>query len=102
MRRLAFALVLFAAGCSSADSGGPPATNDRQVTVLFTSDEHSHLFSFSPELDDFPTMTTARSGALHGGVARRAPVFARERAAATAAGRPSVTLSAGDNQMGTL
>ncbi len=102
--RLALVSVLVAAaGCSSSDSGGGEVPlGDRSVTVLFTSDEHSHLFSFSPELDDFPTMTAAGAGKLHGGVARRATVFARERDAALKAGRPSVTVSAGDNQMGSL
>ncbi len=96
-RALLWVTVAMLAGCSSSHK-----EPDRQVTVLFTSDEHSHLFAHSPELDDYPTPTTAGSGQLIGGVARRAAVFARERAAAAAAGQAVVTVSAGDNQMGGL
>src|SRR5262249_3431575 len=75
---------------------------DGTVVVLFTSDEHSHVFGFSPELDDYPHATTAGTGELIGGVARRASVLARERKAAEGAGKDTITVSAGDNQMGTL
>lgn len=108
------------AGCSSSssqphkgDAGVPDARRevdaapdaaapDRHVVVLFTSDEHSHLLAFSPELDDFPESTTPGSGALVGGVARRVAVVKQERAAATAAGKDSILVSAGDNNMGCL
>lgn len=74
----------------------------RRLVVLFTSDEHSHLFAFSPELDDWPLATSAGQGALTGGIARRATVLARERKAAKEAGKATLTLSSGDNQMGAL
>jgi 5'-nucleotidase/UDP-sugar diphosphatase len=117
--RLGFALSLAcsgltlvsAPGCSedcgscgggSGGGGGGGGTTDKHVVVLFTSDEHSHLFGFSPELDDYPTPSAAGSGALVGGAARRAVVIARERQAARDAGKDSILVSAGDNQMGCL
>ncbi len=92
-------VIAIAAGCSG--SGTTPAP-DRRVVVLFTSDEHSHLFAFSPELDDYPAATAPGSGTLVGGISRRAVVLAAARQAATAAGEDSILLSAGDNQMGGL
>ncbi len=82
---------------ASRDGGG-----DRQVVVLFTSDEHSHLLAFSPELDDFPESAVPGDGSLVGGVARRLAVIEAQRTAAAAAGQDSILVSAGDNNMGTL
>jgi len=88
------------------DAGDDPDSGDeidgKRLVILFTSDEHSHLFAFGPELDDWPLATEAGSGALVGGVARRATVLARERKAAQDAGKATLTLSAGDNNMGAL
>jgi 5'-nucleotidase/UDP-sugar diphosphatase len=89
-------------GKGGSGAGGSTAAKDRHVVVLFTSDEHSHLFGFSPERDDYPLPTAAGSGAIVGGVARRSVAIARERKAATAAGKDSILVSAGDNQMGCL
>lgn len=69
--------------------------------LLYTSDEHSHAFAFAPEFDDYPTATSPGSGALEGGVLRRAVLLESEREAAQAAGKSVLTVSAGDNQMGT-
>ena len=108
----AVALASLPAGCSSssssgatnnADGGGDSATPaDRHVVVLFTSDEHSHILSFSPELDDYPAATAAGTGPLLGGVARRQVVISQLRKAASDAGKDSILVSAGDNQMGCL
>ncbi len=87
---------------SDAGPDGTVGNGDRHVVVLFTSDEHSHLFAFSPELDDFPMATAAGSGPLVGGVARRAAVIASLRKEAADAGKDSILVSAGDNQMGCL
>jgi 5'-nucleotidase len=102
----------FAACSSSSSSATAPTPDgggeggvvgpDRHVVVLFTSDEHSHFFSFSPELDDYPSATAAGSGPLVGGVARRSAVIAQLRKAADDAGKDSILVSAGDNQMGCL
>lgn len=91
-------------GGESPDAGDDPDSGieGRRLVVLFTSDEHSHLFAFSPELDDWPLATEAGSGSLVGGVARRAAILSREREAATKAGKATLTLSSGDNQMGAL
>jgi 5'-nucleotidase len=91
------------AGCgddTSTDDGTP--AGDKHVVILFTSDEHSHLLAFSPEIDDFPQATAAGSGALKGGVARRAAVLSKLRSDATAASKDVILVSAGDNQMGCL
>jgi 2',3'-cyclic-nucleotide 2'-phosphodiesterase (5'-nucleotidase family) len=97
----------FGGGCSGSDEtepgtgpGDPPPP--KSVTILFTSDEHSHVLAFSPELDDDEHATKPGSGALVGGVSRRAAIIQKERDAAKAAGMGSVLVSAGDNQMGTL
>ena len=107
---LPFTLGLLAAasgletGCGSdgGGAGGGAAKTDGTIVVLFTSDEHSHVFSFSPEIDDYPAATTAGSGKLVGGVARRAALLGSERKAAETAGKDTITVSSGDNQMGTL
>ncbi len=77
------------------------AVNAR-LDVLFTTDEHSHLFGFAPELDDSVAPATPGSGLIRGGVLRRAALLAQERAAAATAGASSVTVSAGDISQGTL
>jgi 2',3'-cyclic-nucleotide 2'-phosphodiesterase (5'-nucleotidase family) len=87
---------------SAADSAAETGAPDRHVVVLFTSDEHSHLLAFSPELDDFPESTTAGTGALVGGISRRQALLTKQRAIAKAAGKDSILVSAGDNNMGTL
>jgi 2',3'-cyclic-nucleotide 2'-phosphodiesterase (5'-nucleotidase family) len=79
--------------------GADLATGPRRLVLLHTNDEHSHLFAFAPELDDFQKAST---GTLKGGVARRATVLKAERDAAAKAGAATLTLSAGDNTMGTL
>ena len=89
-------------GKGGAGTGGSTGSKDKHVVILFTSDEHSHLFGFSPELDDYPLPTAAGSGAIVGGVARRSVVIQRERKAAAMAGKDSILVSAGDNQMGCL
>ncbi len=98
-----FAVALGAyAGCGddTADDGTPAA--DRKVVILFTSDEHSHLMAFSPELDDFPQASDPGEGKLKGGVARRAAVLNGLRDEAEAASKDVILVSAGDNQMGCL
>jgi 5'-nucleotidase / UDP-sugar diphosphatase len=72
------------------------------LTLLHSNDEHSHLLALSPELDDFPAPTTAGTGTLKGGASRRAVILAAERAAAADAGAATLTVSAGDNMVGTL
>ena len=122
---LSLALFLLAGttamvGCSSDDAnpapndgtggtGGEDAGTDsgdeidgKRLVVLFTSDEHSHIFAFGPELDDWPLATEAGSGSLVGGIARRATILNRERQAALEAGKDVLTLSSGDNNMGAL
>jgi 5'-nucleotidase len=90
-------------GSSTTGSGGGGGSGkDHSLVLLYTSDEHSHLFSFSPELDDFPSAAQAGGGDLVGGVARRATLIKKEREAAKTAGKDSLLVSAGDNQMGAL
>ncbi|HUJ25452.1 MAG TPA: hypothetical protein VLW85_05505 [Myxococcales bacterium] len=96
MRRVALVLSVLAFGCSSSSKA------PRKLVIIHTNDEHSHLLGFAPEADDFPPPTTAGTGTIVGGAARRKVVFDQQRAAATAAGAESLTVSAGDNMMGTL
>ena len=74
----------------------------RTLVLLHTNDEHSHLLGFGPEADDFPPASAAGSGIIKGGASRRSALLTQQRAAATAAGAASLTVSAGDNLMGTL
>ncbi|MDB4965975.1 MAG: Trifunctional nucleotide phosphoesterase protein YfkN [Myxococcales bacterium] len=100
MRRLAIPFVAFAlvAGCGN-DSAKPTRT----LVLLHTNDEHSHLLGFQPEQDDFPTPSTG-SGTIKGGAARRMTLLTQERAKVSALGAnaASLTVSGGDNSMGTL
>lgn len=102
LRRLAVATAVLACGCSSSSSPPTPPPAPRLLTLLHSNDEHSHLLGLSPEVDDFPAPTVAGTGTLQGGASRRSVVLAQERAAAADAGAATLTVSAGDNQVGTL
>ena len=97
MRHLV-AAALAALSLSACSEG----TTTKSLVILHTNDEHSHLIGDGPEADDFPAPTTAGTGKVKGGLARRAVLFAKERAAATSAGADTLTVSAGDNAFGTL
>ena len=77
-------------------------SSSKKLTLLHTNDEHSHHLGFGPEADDFGPHAAAGSGVIKGGAARRAVKLAAERAKARAAGSDVLTVSAGDNSMGTL
>jgi 5'-nucleotidase len=95
MRRFLLLCSALTFACSSSKS-------PRQLVILHTNDEHSHLLGAGPEQDDFPAPATTGAGTIKGGVSRRSVVLKSERAAATAAGAAHLTVSAGDNMMGTL
>src|SRR3954471_16129900 len=95
MRRSVLFLCALALACGSSGS-------TRKLVLLHTNDEHSHLLGFAPKADDFPAPTAAGSGAIKGGVARRAVVLKSLRDQAVSAGADTLTVSAGDNMMGTL
>jgi 5'-nucleotidase len=92
-RALALVLVV-GAGCAGSTS--------KTLVLLTTTDEHSHVIGFGPEADDFPAATMAGTGAIVGGLGRRSVLLASERARAKALGAAALTVSAGDNMMGTL
>src|SRR5690242_522600 len=74
-------------GGNSPDAGPPDASpGEKRLVIFHTNDEHSHLFGFAPEIDDFPAPTTAGTGTIIGSAARRAAILDQERAAASAAG----------------
>jgi len=83
--------VLALAGCSDDPK-------EKRVALLFTTDEHSHVFGIAPEVDDWPLATAAGTGGLVGGMARRATLIAQQRAAMS----DTVVLSSGDSTQGTL
>src|SRR3569832_2239157 len=87
-----------AAGCGG-DSSPPPAPAPQPLVILHTNDLHSHLMGQSPEVDYTPA--TSGDDQTTGGVARLATAIGAARAAATAAGAPSLLLDAGDFMMGT-
>lgn len=93
MRRLVL-LATLALACT-----GSPAP--KKLVILHTNDEHSHLIGLGPEIDDFPTPAAPGTG-IKGGAARRSVIFKQERDAAKAAGADTLTVSAGDNMMGSL
>jgi 5'-nucleotidase/UDP-sugar diphosphatase len=88
---------MLVAGC------GDSAKPTRTLVLLHTNDEHSHLLGFEPEQDDFPTPSSG-TGVIKGGAARRMTLLTQERAKVTALGADaaSLTVSGGDNSMGTL
>ena len=83
--------VLALAGCSDDPK-------EKRVALLFTTDEHSHVFGIAPEVDDWPLATAAGTGGLVGGMARRATLIAQQKAAMA----DTVVLSSGDSTQGTL
>ena len=95
MRRFVLLLGALALSC------GGSSTPARKLVILHTNDEHSHLIGLGPEVDDFPVPAPANSG-IRGGASRRSVILDAERAAAKAAGADTLTVSAGDNMMGTL
>jgi 5'-nucleotidase / UDP-sugar diphosphatase len=82
--------------------GGCGGSSEKTLVILHTTDEHSHLIGFGPELDDYPAASSAGSGTIVGGIGRRSALIAQERAAAKTKGADSLLVSAGDNTMGTL
>ncbi|MDD5034498.1 MAG: 5'-nucleotidase C-terminal domain-containing protein [Methylococcaceae bacterium] len=74
----------------------------RTLVLLHTADEHSHLLATNPESDDYAHFGRVGHGSLQGGIARRATVLKQERELAAAQGYATLTLSSGDNMMGTL
>ena len=99
LRVAALSAAALAAALAPACSSSPTS---QQLVILHTNDEHSHLVGEGPEADDFPAPTTAGTGSVKGGLARRAALFASERAQAKTAGADVLVVSAGDNAMGTV
>jgi 5'-nucleotidase len=99
--RVCFSLLLLAA-CEPPPSAPSPdlAPATRTLFLLHTNDEHSHQLGFGPEADDFPTPSTGAG--IVGGLGRRLTLLAQERKRAQSAGADSLTVSAGDNTVGTL
>ncbi|MFL5409201.1 MAG: bifunctional metallophosphatase/5'-nucleotidase, partial [Myxococcales bacterium] len=97
MRSIAcVAISALAAACSGSDSS-------RGLVLLHTNDEHSHLLGVGPEKDEFPIDPAhVGTGAIVGGASRRATILAQERQRASGRGASTLTVSAGDNMMGTL
>src|SRR4051812_45641724 len=96
MHRIMLVVVCALAACS----GG---SDSRRLVLLHTNDEHSHLLGVGPELDEFPIVATRTgTGSIVGGASRRATILAQERQKAKDAKADSLTVSAGDNLIGTL
>src|SRR4051794_613084 len=95
MRSIAcVAIAALAAACSDSSRG---------LVLLHTNDEHSHLLGVGPEKDEFPIDPAhVGTGAFVGGASRRATILAQERQRARGHGASTLTVSAGDNMMGTL
>jgi 5'-nucleotidase len=72
----------------------------RLLRLLHSNDEHSHHLGFGPEADDYPTPSSGAG--ITSGVGRRLTLLKQERMKATTAGADYLTVSAGDNAMGTL
>jgi 5'-nucleotidase / UDP-sugar diphosphatase len=95
------AAAVLVCACSSSSTPSNPVP-PRKLVLLHSNDEHSHLLGLSPEVDDFPAPTVAGTGIIKGGASRRSVVLGAQRAAAADAGAATLTVSAGDNQVGTL
>lgn len=92
----AFCLVVCLASACGDDLVDAP-----RLVLFHTNDEHSHLFGFPPEIDDYPAPTEPGDGAIHGGIVRRAALLASERAA-LGDDADSLLVSAGDQTQGAL
>ncbi len=92
--------TLLAPACGDNEGGG--GGGERRLVLLHTNDEHSHLFGFAPEIDDYPAPTEPGDGEIVGGIVRRAQLLAEQRAAAAAEGIDTLTVSAGDETQGAL
>lgn len=92
-------VILLAGACGDNEGGGG---GERRLVLLHTNDEHSHLFGFAPEVDDYPAPTEPGDGDIVGGIVRRAQLLADQRAAAAAEGIDTLTVSAGDETQGAL
>src|SRR5690349_5322815 len=92
----AFTLVLCLASACGDDLADAP-----RLVLFHTNDEHSHLFGFPPEIDDYPAPTEPGDGAIHGGIVRRAALLADERAA-LGDDADILLVSAGDQTQGAL
>jgi 2',3'-cyclic-nucleotide 2'-phosphodiesterase (5'-nucleotidase family) len=100
-------VCLLAAACGDDKNGDDDDGDDdggveRRLVLFHTNDEHSHLFGFAPEIDDFPLPTTPGDGTIVGSIARRAELLDQERAALDEEGIDSLTVSAGDQTQGAL
>src|SRR3954466_5484302 len=95
MRSIAcVAIAALAAACSDSSRG---------LVLLHTNDEHSHLLGVGPEADEFPIdASRTGTGSIVGGASRRSTILAQERQKAKNAGADSLTVSAGDNLIGSL
>jgi 5'-nucleotidase len=114
-----FVTTLFALGsttwtaCSDDDGGdnnnnnqqdaGPDAAEDEfaEVTILHTSDVHSHASGYGPYLDYTPD-NTADNDTVMGGYSRLATAIGTIRAEQDTANVPVLLLDSGDFTMGTL
>jgi 2',3'-cyclic-nucleotide 2'-phosphodiesterase (5'-nucleotidase family) len=94
MRSLLFAFSLLVAVTVLSACAPQPAigASDRQVTILFTHDLHSHLLPF-------PVASGGGPRVLRGGYARLATLIQRQRAVH---GGGTLVVDAGDIAMGTL
>lgn len=95
-------LATLLAGACGDNEGGGGGGAERRLVLLHTNDEHSHLFGFAPELDDYPAPTEPGDGEIVGGIVRRAQLLAEQRTAAAAEGIDTLTVSAGDETQGAL
>ena len=96
MKRLAAAVLFLSLfGC------GDNEDSSRRLVLFHTNDEHSHLFGFAPEIDDYPFPGEPGDGDIVGGIARRAVILQAERDA-LGGSTDSVTVSAGDETQGAL
>jgi len=97
MRRIACVVsCALAAACGSGN-------DSRHLVLLHTNDEHSHLLGVGPEADEFPIDPARKgTGTIVGGASRRSTILAQERQKAKASGADSLTVSAGDNLIGSL
>ena len=98
-RRLGVQLLvaaLFLSGCPGAQAKA------KKLLILHTTDEHSQIVGFGPEIDDHPAVSAPGGGMIKGGIGRRATLVAQQRAAAKAMGGDSILVSAGDSTMGSL
>jgi 5''-nucleotidase/2'',3''-cyclic phosphodiesterase and related esterases len=98
---LIFFVAVFLIACSGGGGGGGQVSSSYPVTLLQTTDMHSHASGVGPFLAYTP-MNTADNDTVLGGFARLAAKIKEIRTTKTSSGSAVILVDSGDYTMGTV